>query len=298
VLPIYRQAWTDDCVSPEKEDSAEGLAPVDNSRTHSPDPDTRGFPSTQMLDHVPTMSQAQEAMEVDEGLPNGIQAVCDRDRSSVGEHVVQDMTGTDVPIMIVKEGRPILSLRKKPFPRGYTESLEDRVRSQKAELMELKDLLDEKDEKLDLLLLKMKDLLGERDEMLDILPRMQAEARELRALLDRKDEKLAMLPKMQAEIRRLNRLLDEKVEYKRKNPAPQYIEALEGRLSNAEYILRSVLPSIDLDDPKYDACGIDRMWELRNDDPAEAATTATKTTPEIGKNVHLQAERWLSGLDI
>jgi hypothetical protein len=42
-------------------------------------------------------------------------------------------------------------LSRRAFPRGYTESLEDRVRSLEAEVRELKELLDEKDEKIDLL---------------------------------------------------------------------------------------------------------------------------------------------------
>src|SRR5438045_123408 len=42
-------------------------------------------------------------------------------------------------------------LSRRAFPRGYTESLEERVRSLEAEVRELKDLLDEKDEKIDLL---------------------------------------------------------------------------------------------------------------------------------------------------
>jgi hypothetical protein len=42
-------------------------------------------------------------------------------------------------------------LSRRAFPRGYTESLEERVRSLEAEVRELKDLLDEKDEKLDVL---------------------------------------------------------------------------------------------------------------------------------------------------
>ena len=37
------------------------------------------------------------------------------------------------------------------FPRGYTESLEERVRALENEVKELKDLLDEKDEKIDIL---------------------------------------------------------------------------------------------------------------------------------------------------
>ncbi|KAL8714128.1 MAG: hypothetical protein Q9220_001856 [cf. Caloplaca sp. 1 TL-2023] len=40
---------------------------------------------------------------------------------------------------------------------------------------------------------------------------------------------------------------------RRRNPAPQYVEALENRLHRAETLLRSVLPDVNLDDPKYNA---------------------------------------------
>ncbi|TQB72982.1 hypothetical protein MPDQ_006319 [Monascus purpureus] len=42
-------------------------------------------------------------------------------------------------------------LSRRAFPRGYTESLEERVRALEAEVRELKSLLDEKDEKIDVL---------------------------------------------------------------------------------------------------------------------------------------------------
>ena len=42
-------------------------------------------------------------------------------------------------------------LSRRAFPRGYTESLEERVRVLETEVQELKDLLDEKDEKIDML---------------------------------------------------------------------------------------------------------------------------------------------------
>ncbi|CAP72785.1 uncharacterized protein PODANS_2_2140 [Podospora anserina S mat+] len=42
-------------------------------------------------------------------------------------------------------------LSRRAFPRGYTESLEERVRALESEVRELKDLLDEKDEKIDML---------------------------------------------------------------------------------------------------------------------------------------------------
>lgn len=42
-------------------------------------------------------------------------------------------------------------LSRRAFPRGYTESLEERVRALETEVKEWKDLLDEKDEKIDIL---------------------------------------------------------------------------------------------------------------------------------------------------
>lgn len=42
-------------------------------------------------------------------------------------------------------------LSRRAFPRGYTESLEERVRILEGEVRELKDLLDEKDEKIEML---------------------------------------------------------------------------------------------------------------------------------------------------
>lgn len=40
---------------------------------------------------------------------------------------------------------------------------------------------------------------------------------------------------------------------RRRNPAPQYVEALEKRLQKAESLLKNVLPNVNLDDPRYDA---------------------------------------------
>lgn len=42
-------------------------------------------------------------------------------------------------------------LSRRAFPRGYTESLEDRVRSLEGDVKDLKDLLDKKDEQIDIL---------------------------------------------------------------------------------------------------------------------------------------------------
>jgi Fungal Zn(2)-Cys(6) binuclear cluster domain len=46
---------------------------------------------------------------------------------------------------------------------------------------------------------------------------------------------------------------------RRRNPAPAYIEALESRLQKTEAILRTVLPEVNLDDPKFDAHTIDQI---------------------------------------
>ena len=40
---------------------------------------------------------------------------------------------------------------------------------------------------------------------------------------------------------------------RRRNPAPQYVEALENRLRRAENLLKTTLPDVDLDDPELDA---------------------------------------------
>lgn len=48
---------------------------------------------------------------------------------------------------------------------------------------------------------------------------------------------------------------------RRRNPAPQYIESLEARVQKAEAVLQAVLPGIDLDDPKFDARGVEQIVE-------------------------------------
>ncbi|KAL8759670.1 MAG: hypothetical protein Q9199_000631 [Rusavskia elegans] len=64
--------------------------------------------------------------------------------------------------------------------------------------------------------------------------------------------------------RRVTRACDEYCTYdqpsnRRRNPAPQYVEALENRLAKAESLLKNVLPDVNLDDPKYDAMMPQRM---------------------------------------
>ena len=56
---------------------------------------------------------------------------------------------------------------------------------------------------------------------------------------------------------------------RRRNPAPQYIEALENRLQRAEALLRSVLPNVDLNDPNLDADILQTRLESMAKDPSE-----------------------------
>ncbi|KAJ5163633.1 Transcription factor [Penicillium coprophilum] len=48
---------------------------------------------------------------------------------------------------------------------------------------------------------------------------------------------------------------------RRRNPAPQYVEALENRLQKAEALLRTVLPNVDLDDPQFDVHATEQKFE-------------------------------------
>jgi hypothetical protein len=58
---------------------------------------------------------------------------------------------------------------------------------------------------------------------------------------------------------------------RRRNPAPQYIEALENRLQRAEALLRTFIPNIDLNDPKFDS--------LANSGTTRSASAAASSTP-------------------
>ncbi|KAF3491731.1 transcriptional regulator [Arthroderma uncinatum] len=58
---------------------------------------------------------------------------------------------------------------------------------------------------------------------------------------------------------------------RRRNPAPQYIEALECRLQKAESLLRALAPEIDLDDPRYDGCGAEDILNLLKKNKPEPA---------------------------
>lgn len=61
---------------------------------------------------------------------------------------------------------------------------------------------------------------------------------------------------------------------RRRNPAPQYIEALESRLHKAEALLRVVLPDLNLDDPRFDVHATEQLL---------AAIKKDKVAPSVAK---------------
>ncbi|KAM3070325.1 Gypsy retrotransposon integrase-like protein 1 [Clarireedia jacksonii] len=84
---------------------------------------------------------------------------------------------------------------------------------------------------------------------------------------------------------------------RRRNPAPQYIEALETRLQRAESLLRTFLPNVDLNDPSIDAAALQqqRQAALFKDAPITPSTTtspmsiATPQTQPSGQDAQLRS---------
>ncbi|WEW55242.1 Gypsy retrotransposon integrase-like protein 1 [Emydomyces testavorans] len=75
---------------------------------------------------------------------------------------------------------------------------------------------------------------------------------------------------------------------RRRNAAPQYIEALEARLQKAEAILRAILPKVDLDDPSLDCSNVEQFistleknkCEIKPEPEPEPETKATCSSSE------------------
>ncbi|KAH1646709.1 hypothetical protein KXX16_000407 [Aspergillus fumigatus] len=63
---------------------------------------------------------------------------------------------------------------------------------------------------------------------------------------------------------------------RRRNPAPQYVEALENRLHKAEALLRVVLPDLNLDDPQFDVHATEQMLAaIKKEKPQPPMPTAS-----------------------
>lgn len=63
---------------------------------------------------------------------------------------------------------------------------------------------------------------------------------------------------------------------RRRNPAPQYIEALESRLQRAETLLKTVFPNVDLNDPNIDAL-IQQGRQIGNNKDVSQSNAAGKS---------------------
>ena len=66
---------------------------------------------------------------------------------------------------------------------------------------------------------------------------------------------------------------------RRRNPAPQYIEALEGRLQRAEALLRKFVPDVDLADPNLDPA-VQQEFQNREHARAQATPLPSSQLPD------------------
>ncbi|KAK4137448.1 hypothetical protein BT67DRAFT_109558 [Trichocladium antarcticum] len=76
---------------------------------------------------------------------------------------------------------------------------------------------------------------------------------------------------------------------RRRNPAPQYIEALEARLQRAETLLRKFMPEADLADPNLDA-SVQQEFRNREKARARAAEIKVETAKEPRKDDRQDAQ--------
>lgn len=87
---------------------------------------------------------------------------------------------------------------------------------------------------------------------------------------------------------------------RRRNPAPQYIEALEGRLHRAETLLRKFVPEIDLADPNMDPT-VQAEFQNREQSRIQAASKmqgATASQPAVPDTQLISMVDSLGQLDI
>lgn len=82
---------------------------------------------------------------------------------------------------------------------------------------------------------------------------------------------------------------------RRRNPAPAYIEALESRLQKAEGVLRTVLPGINLEDPTFDAHGIDQIIDSSRRAKPSVQLLAPETTPKAAQDDDAKLQTMVEG---
>lgn len=71
---------------------------------------------------------------------------------------------------------------------------------------------------------------------------------------------------------------------RRRNPAPQYIEALENRLQRAEALLKTVLPDVDLNDANFDAGVPQRMHAPGNSSEQQPSSAQPRSSAPPGRS--------------
>ena len=82
---------------------------------------------------------------------------------------------------------------------------------------------------------------------------------------------------------------------RRRNPAPAYIEALESRLQKAEAILRTVLPGVNLEDPKFDAHDIDQIIDTSRRAKPGVQLWNRETGPDASQDDDAQLQTMVEG---
>ncbi len=82
---------------------------------------------------------------------------------------------------------------------------------------------------------------------------------------------------------------------RRRNPAPAYIEALESRLQKAEAILKMVLPGVTLEDPKFDAHGIDQLIDSSRTVKPSVQPSTRVTEPSAAQDDDAQLQTMVEG---
>jgi hypothetical protein len=80
---------------------------------------------------------------------------------------------------------------------------------------------------------------------------------------------------------------------RRRNPAPQYIEALENKLSRAETLLRKFMPDVDLNDPNLDPA-VQQEFRMREQARQKAAAAQKKDQAKLGASDN-QLQSMISG---
>ena len=71
---------------------------------------------------------------------------------------------------------------------------------------------------------------------------------------------------------------------RRRNPAPQYTEALENRLQRAEALLKTVLPDVDLNDPHFDAGVPQRMHAPGSSSEQQPGSAQSRSGASLGRS--------------